>query len=70
MVDVVWTAAVMNVPACKAACLEQARIFREKAEADPVNRERWLNEAINWLASGGQFVVTIDEPRRLPDRSG
>ncbi|MDE2064151.1 MAG: hypothetical protein KGJ00_17260 [Bradyrhizobium sp.] len=64
----------MNVPDRKAACLEQARIFREKAEADPVNRERWLNEAINWLeraaAPCGQVVVTIEDVPRLPEESG
>jgi len=64
----------MNVPDRKAACLEQARVFREKAEADPANRERWVNEAIQWLeravASGGQVVVTIGEMRGLPEESG
>ena len=75
MVDVIWTAAAnMSAPDRKVACLEQARIFREKAEADPVNRERWVDEAIKWLeravVPSGQVVVTIDEARGVPEQNG
>jgi hypothetical protein len=29
--------------------LAQERLFREKAEVDPVNRDYWISEAIKWL---------------------
>ena len=31
------------------ACLAQAAVCREKAEADAVNQDFWINEAISWL---------------------
>jgi len=74
MVDVARTAAALNVPDRKAACPAQACVFREKAEADPANRERWVVEAIKCLeravASDGQAVVIIDEVHGLSEESG
>jgi hypothetical protein len=31
------------------ACLAQAAVCREKAEADAVNQDFWISEAIRWL---------------------
>ena len=33
----------------KAACLAQAAACRVKAEADPANRDYWVDESIKWL---------------------
>jgi hypothetical protein len=33
----------------KAACLAEAAACRIKAEADPANRDYWVDEAIKWL---------------------
>jgi hypothetical protein len=31
------------------ACLTQAAACRARAETDPVNGDRWIDEAIDWL---------------------
>lgn len=33
----------------RTACLHQADAFREKAIADPEQRDKWVDEAIKWL---------------------
>jgi hypothetical protein len=33
----------------KTACLVQASACREKAEADPANRDYWIDQSIKWL---------------------
>jgi hypothetical protein len=33
----------------KAACLAEAAACRIKVEADPANRDYWVDEAIKWL---------------------
>jgi hypothetical protein len=33
----------------KAACLAQATACRAKAEADPANRDYWVDESIKWI---------------------
>jgi len=33
----------------KPACLAQASACRARAEADPTNRDRWVDESIKWL---------------------
>jgi hypothetical protein len=54
----------MSVPGRREACLEQARIFREMAEADPLNRNYWASEARKWLERAatpvGNVVVTVE----------
>jgi hypothetical protein len=51
--------------------LEQARIFREMAEADPVNRNYWAGEAMKWLERAatpvGHVVVTVEVTPVLPE---
>jgi hypothetical protein len=46
------------------ACLAQAAACRARAETDPVNRDRWINEAIDWLEraaqSPGRVAVTFE----------
>lgn len=37
----------------KTACLAQASACREKADADPANRDYWVNESIKWLELAG-----------------
>jgi hypothetical protein len=48
------------------ACLAQAAACRARAETDPVNvnRDRWINEATDWLEraaqSPGRVAVTFE----------
>ena len=46
------------------ACLTQAAACRARAESDPANRDRWMNEAIDWLERAiqptGHVEVTFD----------
>ncbi|MBR0722760.1 hypothetical protein [Bradyrhizobium manausense] len=48
----------------KAACLLQAAACRERAAADPLNHDYWVDEAIKWLelahAPATPVVVTIE----------
>jgi hypothetical protein len=48
----------------RTACLAQASACREKAEADPANRNYWIDEAIKWLeravTSTGGVAVTYE----------
>ncbi len=54
----------------KAACLAQATACRAKAEADPANRDYWVDESIKWLERaverparlGGSFEVDDGSP--------
>jgi hypothetical protein len=46
------------------ACLAQAAACRARAETDPANRDRWINEAIDWLEraaqSPGRVAMTFE----------
>jgi hypothetical protein len=48
----------------KAACLAQASACRAKAEADPANRDHWVDESIKWLERAvetkGSFAITFE----------
>ncbi len=48
----------------KAACLAQAAACRVKAEADPANRDYWVDESIKWLERAidthGHLAVTFE----------
>jgi hypothetical protein len=61
----------MRTPGRREACLEQARIFREMAEADPVNRNYWSGEAMKWLERAatpvGHVVVTVEAAPVSPE---
>lgn len=61
----------MSTPGRREACLEQARIFREMAEADPVNRSHWVSEAMKWLERAatpvGHVVVTVETTHVSPE---
>lgn len=60
--------AAVKMPDRRQACLAQARIFREQAETDPLNRAYWFDQATKWLerasTPAGPVVVTIDSARR------
>jgi hypothetical protein len=49
----------------KAACLAQAAACRARAEADPVNRDYWVDESIKWLEravqTGGRLMVIFED---------
>lgn len=64
-------AAVMRAPGRREACLDQARIFRDMAEVDPVNRGYWLDETMKWLERAatpvGHVVVTLEAPSVSPE---
>ena len=54
----------------KAACIAQASACRAKAEADPANRDHWIDESIKWLeraidTKGGLAITFEAEDRRL-----
>jgi hypothetical protein len=61
----------MRTPGGREACLEQARIFREMAEADPVNRNYWSGEAMKWLGRAAtpveHVVVTVEAASASPE---
>jgi hypothetical protein len=61
----------MSAPGRREACLEQARIFREMAEADPVNHHYWRGEARKWLERAatpvGHVVVTVEATSVSPE---
>jgi hypothetical protein len=46
-------------------CLVQAAICREKAQVDPANHDRWIDEAIVWLqraaGTGQKYAVTYED---------
>jgi hypothetical protein len=48
----------------KAACLAQAAACRIKAEADPANRDYWVDESIKWLeravSTPARLAVTFE----------
>ena len=48
----------------KGACLTQVSLCRERAEADPANRNRWIEQATRWLqiatSSTGAVVMTYE----------
>ena len=48
----------------RTACLAQATACRVKAEADPANRDYWVNESIKWLERAIdrdiRLVVTLE----------
>jgi hypothetical protein len=54
----------------KAACLAQATACRAKAEADPANRDYWVDESIKWLeravSSHARLAVTFEVHDGLP----
>ncbi len=71
MADLARVKAAMSAPGRREACLEQARIFREMAEADPVNRNYWFGEARKWLERAatpvGHVVVTVEATSVSPE---
>lgn len=48
----------------KAACIAQASACRAKAEADPANRDHWIDESIKWLErsidTNGGLAITFE----------
>jgi hypothetical protein len=64
-------AAAMSAPGRRETCLEQARIFREMAAADPANCNYWRGEARKWLERAatpvGHVVVTVEVTPVLPE---
>jgi hypothetical protein len=44
----------------KEACLAQAAACRAKAQADPANRGRWIDAAIDWLERAVQFPGRVE----------
>jgi hypothetical protein len=48
----------------KAACIAQASACRAKAEADPANRDHWIDESIMWLEraidTNGSLAITFE----------
>lgn len=59
----------MSAPDRREACLTQARVFREKAEVDPINRNYWISEAIKWQDRANTpfvpLVIVVEETQRL-----
>jgi hypothetical protein len=56
----------------KAACLAEAAACRIKAEADPANRDYWVDEAIKWLERAVDKTVAgveVDDGSSSPMRS-
>ncbi len=49
----------------KAACIAQASACRAKAEADPANRDYWVDQSIKWLERAidtkGSMAITFEE---------
>jgi hypothetical protein len=45
----------------RAACLAQATACRVKAEADPANRDYWVDESIKWLERAVHTTFEVDE---------
>ena len=41
------------------ACLAQAAACRARAESDPANRARWIDEAIDWLERAAQSTGRV-----------
>jgi hypothetical protein len=56
----------------KNACLAQAAVCRQKAEADPANGDFWINEAIRWLELAinpiGRVAISVEPgvPSKTP----
>ena len=54
------------------ACLAQAAVCREKAEADAVNQDFWISEAIRWLELAinpiGRVAISVEPgvPSKTP----
>ena len=40
-------------------CLAQASTCREKAQADPVRNDYWIDQAIVWLQRAMQSAITV-----------
>ncbi|MBR0756095.1 hypothetical protein JQ604_28305 [Bradyrhizobium jicamae] len=58
----------------RTACLAQASACREQAEADPANRDYWVDQSIQWLEraaeSCGHVAVSYETRRESARTAG